>query len=68
MYKVMYRIEYEMKLRGIEYRDMAAAMCISVATYYTRRKDPSKLTLREIQLAAKKLHMTEAELLFGKAS
>lgn len=57
------RMEYEASIRGYGYRDMAAAMCMSVGTYFNRRKNPRTLTLGELELAAKKLHLTVEDLL-----
>ena len=44
---------------------MAAALQMGKTTFYGRLKHPANFTLGEVQIMAKKLRVSEKELLYG---
>lgn len=52
-----------MTLRKISYQEMAAAMRMSVPTFYRRIENPSSFTWGELNFAAKKFRMTVIQLI-----
>ena len=65
MMEVSRRIRAYMALQGMVPMEMAAALQMGKTTFYARLKQPSNFTLGEVQVMAKKLRVSEQELLYG---
>jgi hypothetical protein len=55
-----------MALNGIEKDEMAAALCMSLDTFYRRLRKPDTFTLGELKKAAKKCRVTLERLIGGQ--
>lgn len=63
--EVSRRIRAYMELQGMVPMEMAAALQMGKTTFYGRLKHPANFTLGEVQIMAKKLRVSEKELLYG---